>query len=189
MEVLQDMKPHGFFTLKHFRNVQTNDDGSYKFDDNGNLLGDKAEEDVVFPNLVTTEGKDYMANIAYNNTGTQQTAWYLALFDNNLAVESTDVASAVAARLGELTTGISEANRPTWVKNVSVANTGLLSSNSESPAVFTVTAGTTVYGAYMISNNAKGGTSGVMLAGSNFAPSRVVLTSDVLQLTYSIALT
>ena len=85
MNIIQNMKPAGIFTLAHFRNVQTNNDGSYKVDENGNLLGDKVEKDAIFLNLVTTTGKDYMANIAYNNLGVQQTGWYLALFNNNLA--------------------------------------------------------------------------------------------------------
>lgn len=171
MKVLQNMKPAGVFTLKHFRD--------------GKQIG----ENVITPNTVVTEGKDYMADLAYNNSDTQETAWYLALFGNNLTVDVTDTAATIAARLAELNSEIDEANRPTWTPNSTVPNTGAVSSNSENPAVFTMGVDDTVYGAYFISSNVKAGTAGVLLAGSNFSTSRVVLAADVLQLTYSITLT
>lgn len=170
MKIEQQVGWKGIFTLKHFRD--------------GKLIG---EDEVT--NLITTEGKDYIADLSYNNNDTQETSWYLALFGNNLSPVVGDTAALVAARLGELDAEIVETNRPQWVKNSLTPNTGASSSNSESPATFTAATNDTIYGAYMVSSNALSGTTGVLLAASSFSTTRSVLTDDILQLTYEIQLT
>lgn len=140
----------------------------------------------VSSNLITTEGKNYIANLAYNNSDTQEALWYLGLFGNNLAPASNDTAAGVAARLGELDAEYSETTRPQWTPNA--ANTGLLSKNSDAPANFTMASADAIYGAFMISDSAKVGVAGVLLAASNFAVRNVEI-SDIIQLTYQIELT
>ena len=182
MKIEQNLRPAGVFTLKHFRD--------------GKLIG----EEIFSPNIVVTQGKDYIADVAYNNNAAQQTTWYLALYGNNLSPASNDTADGtgqgqatpIATRLGELNSELDNGTNPvreTWTPNSSVPNTGAASSNSENPASFTMAADDTIYGAYLISDSVKAGITGILLAASDFGTSRVVLTSDILQLTYSIALT
>jgi len=191
MKIEQKVGWKGIFTLKQYRNCAfRHDTGEVILGKDGTPLGadlvGTEEKDI---NLITTEGKDYIADLAYNNNDTQEANWYLALFGNNLAPVVGDTAALVAARLGELNAEIVETNRPQWVKNTLTPNTGLSSSNSESPATFTAATDDTIYGAYMISNNVLAGTTGVLLAASSFSTTRSVLTDDILQLTYEIQLT
>jgi len=168
MQNLESLKHKGIFTLDHYRD--------------GKLLGTDS-----FENLIVTEGKDYVANSAYNNQVASQPNWFVALYGNNVAPSESLTAATVASILGELNTEVSEATRPAWAPNAT--NNGSSSSNSDAVAVFTMTQDDTVYGAFFISNSTKGGTTGTLLAASAFSPSRAVQTNDVLQLTYEIQLT
>jgi hypothetical protein len=66
-----------------------------------------------------------------------------------------------------------------------------VASNSASPASYTINATATVGGAFLISNNTKGGTTGVLFSASDFsAPGdRVVASGDTLNVTYTFSLT
>lgn len=167
--VTQELKPAGVFGFKHFRD--------------GKLI----YEDSCSPNIVVTEGKNYIADVAYNNNDTIKPTWYTALFVNNRTPLAGDNAATVAGLTTELTTQYSEPVRQTWTPNA--GNTGASSSNSDSAAVFTITASATLYGAFMISENTKAGTSGVLLAEALFdGGARAVQNADVVHLTYTIQL-
>jgi len=168
MQNLENIKHKGIFTLEHFRD--------------GELIGSDK-----FENLIVTEGKNYVANSAYNNKIAAQPNWFVALYGNNVAPSDSLTAADVASILGELNTEVAEATRPAWTPNA--GNSGASSSNSEAVAVFTMTQDDTVYGAFFVSNSTKAGTTGTLLAASAFSPSRAVQTNDVLQLTYEIQLT
>jgi len=63
-------------------------------------------------------------------------------------------------------------------------------SNALSPAQFNINATDTVGGAFLISNNTKGGTTGVLFSASDFlAPGdRNVSSGDTLNVTYTFSL-
>lgn len=172
MKSVDQFTRKGVFTLKHFRD--------------GKQIG----EDVISDNLVTTEGRDYIANIAYNGNGASaQNIWYVALYKNNVTPAAGDSSSDVIAKYGELSAELVNATRPVWVPND--GNSGSSSSNSDSVATFTMDAGaasTTIYGALFISTSGKASATGILMAASAFTPSRTVLANDVLNLTYEIQL-
>jgi hypothetical protein len=62
--------------------------------------------------------------------------------------------------------------------------------NSASVAVFSINGTTTVGGAFLTSNNTKGGTTGILFSASDFtAPGdRAVVSGDTLNVTYTFSL-
>jgi hypothetical protein len=62
--------------------------------------------------------------------------------------------------------------------------------NSASVAVFSINATTTIAGAFLTSDNTKGGTTGVLFSVANFqAPGdRAVVSGDTLNVTYTFSL-
>lgn len=187
MKITQGLIKQGVFKPTWLRGCELDAEGQAKLDSKGFPIGGYPIGGSDGDNLPTTEGLDYIADLCYNNSDTQEANWYLALFGNNLAPVVGDTAALVAARLGELNAEITNANRPQWTPNA--GNNGASSSNSESPAVFTMASNDTIYGAYKISSNTKAGTTGVLFAAALFVDVRSPLAGDVLQLVYETELT
>lgn len=156
----QDLTVGGYFTYEHIRDGKVIDTWQEK-------------------NIVVNTGLNYILDAALSG-GTVNTAHYVGLFSNNY----TPITSTVVTDLTEVNAKYNEVTRPTW----SEAGTSLQSiSNSASPAAFTFNASETVYGAFLISNNTKGGTTGTLIAASKFAASRSMLATDVLNVTYTLS--
>jgi len=138
------------------------------------------------PNLVVDEGLNYALDAAFSG-GTPITTWYVGLFKNNYTPIAANVAATFpgAGVANEATTEYSEATRPTWTEAGVVTKT---ITNSATPAVFTFASGITIYGAFLVSTSTKGGTTGKLGAASKFASARVMLTADVLNVTYTLTI-
>lgn len=80
-------------------------------------------------------------------------------------------------------TGYSNATRPALTLG-SVAAKSV--DNSASKAVFTVNATVTVGGAFVTTNNTKGGTTGVLYGGAAFVADRAALSGDTITLTVTL---
>lgn len=162
---IQKLKTAGYFTYEHIRN--------------GEVIDTWQE-----PNLVVDEGINYALDAAFSG-GTPITTWYIGLFKNNY----TPVAGNVAASFpnegvaNEANTEYDEATRPAWTE---AGVTAKVISNTASPAVFTFNTAVTIYGAFLVSTNTKGGTSGTLAAASKFTASRAMLNADVLNVTYTL---
>lgn len=86
------------------------------------------------------------------------------------------------------TTPYSDATRPAWTRN-GAASAGAMS-NSSSKASFTINATGRVFGAFLSSNNTKGGTTGTLYGGGLFATgSRSVLSGDTLNVQVDLSAT
>lgn len=139
-------------------------------------------------NIVVDEGLTHVLDVALSNA-TQTATWYLTAFKNNYTPVAGDTAAlffgaGVASEL-VATTDVDEAVRETWVE-AGVAAKAI--TNAASPAQYTAAAGLTLYGAAVVSTNTIGGTGGVLLAAAKFATSRVLVTTDVLNITYSFTI-
>jgi hypothetical protein len=130
-------------------------------------------------NIVVNQGLNYILDAALSG-GTVNTVHYIGLFSNNY----TPIAGTLIANLTEVNAKYNETTRPTWTEAGAASQT---ISNGVSPASFTFNASETIHGAFLISNNTKGGTTGTLIAASKFAASRNVVTSDVLNVTYTIS--
>jgi len=138
----------------------------------------------VIPNIVTDEGLNYILDSALSNA-TQSAAFYVGIFSNNYTPQATDVMSTFAGAgvAGEITTAVAETTRQTWVDAGAASK---VVSNTASPAVFTANSTVSSYGAFLSSDPTMSGTTGNLIAASQFAAVRNLLNTDTLNVTYTL---
>lgn len=139
-------------------------------------------------NLVVNVGLQSM-NAVYFSSGTQITTWYIGLYgagaSNNPAASDT-----MASHIGwtENTT-YSNATRPTCTFGTATTADPSVITNSASPASFNINGTTTIGGAFLTSNNTKGGTTGTLFSAADFTGGdRSVASGDTLNVTYTFSL-
>lgn len=161
--------------------------GVYKIqchDKDGNL---KWEDEA--PNLVVNEGLQDM-NAKYFTGTTYTAAWYLGLYGSG-ATNSPAAGNTMASH-GTWTevTDYSQATRPACTFGTPTTANPSVATNSASPATFSINATTVVGGAFLTSNNTKGGTTGTLYSAADFsAPGdRSVVSGDTLSVTYTLSL-
>lgn len=159
--------------------------GRYKVecrDKDGNLKW-VVEED----NLVVNVGLQYMAGVALTSTS-QITTWYLGLITGPGV--TTNAADTMASKGWTEFTGYSNSTRvsPSFTAATN-ANPSVVT-NSGSPANFTINASGTVGGAFLTSNDTKGGTTGTLFSEKAFSSpgDRSVVSGDILAVTYTFSL-
>ena len=141
-------------------------------------------------NLVVNVGLQYMAGTSLDGSTARITSWYLGLYgaasSNNPAAGDTMSSHAGWTEV----TGYTEATRPaaTFVA-ATTANPSVVT-NSASKAQFTMNATVTVGGAFLTSDNTKGGTSGTLFSAKDFSSpgDRNVVSGDVVLVTYTFSL-
>lgn len=153
-------------------------------DKDGNLKW-KAES----KNLVVNQGLQTM-NAVYFTSGTQITTWYIGLYgaasSNNPAAGDT-----MSSHIGWTeVTAYSNANRPTATFATPTTADPSVVTNSASPASFSINGTATVGGAFLTSNNTKGGTTGTLFSAADFQSpgDRSVVNGDTLNVTYTFSL-
>ena len=155
------------------------------FDKDGNLKwSDESRNLVVNVGLKDMNDK-YFTGSAYT------AAWFIGLY--GAGATNTPAAGDTAASHAGWTenTTYSQSTRPAATfAAASTANPSVIS-NTASPAAFTINGTTTIGGAFLISNNTKGGTTGILFSAADFgAPGdRSVISGDTLNVTYTFNLT
>lgn len=129
-------------------------------------------------NIVVNTGLNYVLDSSLSNA-TVSANHYIGLFSNNY----TPIATTLITDLTEVNAKYNETTRPAWVE-AGAASQSI--TNTASPAAFTFNTSETLYGAFLISNSTKGGTTGTLVAASKFAASRAMLASDVLNVIYTL---
>lgn len=127
-------------------------------------------------NLIPTEGLNHALGVMLKGD-TQQTSWYVAIYEGNY----TPIAGATASNITTAATecvAYAEATRQQWVGGT-VAN-GFVS-NTDSRAVFTMNATKKVYGGFLVSSPVKGSSTGVLVSVVRFATAKDVETGDILR--------
>jgi hypothetical protein len=154
------------------------------YDKDGNLKW-KAET----PNLVVNVGLQYMAGVALTSTA-QITSWYLGLYgaasSNNPAAGDT-----MSSHIGWTeVTAYSNANRPTATFAAATNANPSVVTNSASVASFNINGTATIGGAFLTSDNTKGGTTGTLFSAADFQSpgDRSVTNGDTLNVTYTLSL-
>jgi hypothetical protein len=140
-------------------------------------------------NLVVNVGLQYMAGTALTSV-TQITTWYLGLYGAG-ASNTPAAGDTMSSHAGwtEVTT-YSNANRVTATFATATTANPSVVTNSASPAVFNINGTTTVGGAFLTSNNTKGGTTGTLFSAADFGSpgDRSVVNGDTLSVTYTFSL-
>lgn len=157
------------------------------FDKDGNL---KWEEKTH--NLVVDTGLQYMNSVALYG-GAQTTTWYIGLY-GAAASNSPAAGNTMASHSGWTeVTAYDEATRRTCSFAAPTITSSSVSviTNSATTAEFTMNATTTVGGAFLTSDNTKGGTTGTLFSAADFQSpgDRSVVDNDILRVTYTFTLT
>jgi len=140
-------------------------------------------------NLVVNVGLQYMAGSALTSTA-QITTWYLGLYGAG-ASNTPAATDTMSSHIGWTeVTAYSESTRPTATLAAATNANPSVVTNTASKATFTINGTTTVGGAFLTSNNTKGGTTGTLFSAADFsAPGdRSVVSGDVVSVTYTFSL-
>lgn len=154
------------------------------FDKDGNL-----KWEAECPNLVVNGGLQDMNNKYF--LGSSYTAtWYIGLYGAGASntPAATDTMSSHAGWTEE--TGYSQSTRPACSFGTPTTANPSVATNSGSPAVFSINATATIGGAFLTSNNTKGGSTGTLYSASDFTSpgDRSVVSGDTLNVTYTLSL-
>lgn len=137
---------------------------------------------LEFPNASTVEGRNYLLNAAFRNSGTTAN-WYLGLIAEAgySAVSAADTALSHSG--WDEFTDYDETTRQTW--NKAAASSSQMQASSESTfTISAVSAGTYLKGAFVASASGKSATTGVLWATGIFAADIPVQEGDILNLSY-----
>lgn len=154
------------------------------FDKDGNLKWEAESHNLVVNGGLQDMNAKYFSGSAYT------AAWYIGLY--GAGASNTPAAGDTAASHAGWTEVVpySNATRPVCTFGTATTADPSVITNSVSPAAFTINATATVGGAFLISNNTKSGTTGVLFSAADFsAPGdRSVVSGDTLNVTYTFNL-
>lgn len=154
------------------------------WDKDGNLRWEDTAE-----NMVTTLGLNSLLNVYLGDT-TQLTAWYIGLIDNSgfTALAAGDTMAGHGGWSEVSGSNFSNSSRPQWtpgsasagaVVNVASVNYSMIPSGTD-----------TIYGMFLVSDNTKAGTAGVLFATAAFSGGTQATNSgDTLKITYTVSAT
>lgn len=147
------------------------------FDKNGKL-----KEEQEFTNLITDVGMNHLLDVGFHND-TQTATWYVGLIDNAAfsAIAATDTAASHSgwAESDDYT----EANRVEWTEGAASSR----SITNGTALDFSINATVTVNGIFLISDNTKNGTTGILFSAASFAAPISATSGDTLKVTYTIS--
>jgi hypothetical protein len=154
------------------------------FDKDGNL-----KWEAECPNLVVNGGLQDMNNQYF--LGSAYTAtWYIGLYGAG-ASNSPSATDTMSSHAGWTeVTPYSNSTRPACTFATPTTANPSVATNSASPASYSINATSTVGGAFLVSNNTKGGSTGVLYSASDFTSpgDRSVVSGDTLNVTYTLSL-
>lgn len=161
---MESLNLKGRFKIEHFRA--------------GKLLASYEKS-----NLITTAGKNKLLDTAFQGA-TQITQWYMGLIDN-AGFSANSASDTMGSHTGWTEfEDYDESTREAWT--VASASGGSIS-NAASVAEFTINDSGVLKGAFITSNNTKGGTTGTLWSSYFFNGTVTVVSGDVLKLTYILA--
>lgn len=145
--------------------------------------------EAVKHNLVVNEGLKFMNDKFF--TGASYTAaWYIGLYGSG-STNNPAAGDTMALHTGWTeVTAYSQATRPVATfAAASLADPSVIT-NSASPAVYSINGTTVVGGAFLTTDNTKGGTTGTLFSAADFASpgDRSVVSGDTLTVTYTFSL-
>jgi hypothetical protein len=154
------------------------------FDESGALKWEAEEHNLVVNVGLKDMNDKYFAGSSYTAT------WYIGLY--GAAGSNTPAASDTMASHAGWTevTNYSQSTRPACSFGSATTADPSVITNSGSAAAFSINATVTVGGAFLTSDNTKGGTSGILFSASAFASpgDRNVVSGDTLTVTYTFSL-
>jgi hypothetical protein len=154
------------------------------FDKDGNLKWQTESH-----NLVVNVGLQDMNDKYFSGSG-YTAAWYIGLYGSG-STNDPAAGDTMSSHSGWTeVTDYSQTERPTATFGSATAADPSVIDNSGSVAVFTINGTTTVGGAFLTSNDTKGGTTGILFSAADFQSpgDRSVVSGDTLNVTYEFSL-
>lgn len=154
------------------------------FDSEGNLKWSEERHNLVVNVGLKDMNDKYFLGSAYT------AEWYIGLY-GAAATNDPAAGDTMASHAGWTeVTDYSEATRPAATFGAATTADPSVITNSSSVAVFSINGTTTVGGAFLTSDDTKGGTTGVLFSASDFAApgDRAVVSGDVINCSYQFSL-
>ena len=154
------------------------------FDKDGNLKWEAKSH-----NLVVNVGLQDMNTKYFKGSG-YTAAWYIGLYGSG-ATNDPAASDTMSSHAGWTeVTDYSQSTRPAATFGTATTADPSVIDNSGSVAVFSINGTTTVGGAFLTSDNTKGGTSGTLFSAADFQSpgDRSVVNGDTLNVTYQFSL-
>ena len=153
-------------------------------------IREREREFTVDHNLVVDQGILKLLGIGLF-TDAKIPAYYLGICSGTTAVAPNLTATSFAGTLNEIVSsseGYASATRPQWTPSAPAA--GVIG-NLASKASFSIVTASSVKitAAGLLSDNARGGTSGILISASQFANGREVYNGETFDLGYQVSLT
>ena len=148
------------------------------------IRGGAVVDSETVHNLMPEEGRNHAVSVITKGT-TQVPTWYIGLFEGNYVPVDSDKASTFPTSATECTAYL-PATRVEFVEGAVAAG---VVENTASRAEFTATAAKTIYGAFLVSAQAKGAVTGVLMSAARFTAPKTLQIDDVLRVTASFSLT
>lgn len=167
---MENAKATGRFDIRCF-----DKDGKLKWEDSNH-------------NLVVNVGLQYMAGTALTSTA-QITSWYIGLYGSGATNNPAATDTAATHPGWTENTTYSNATRPAATFAAATNANPSVVTNAASVATFNMNGSTTIGGAFLISNNTKGGTTGTLFSAADFQSpgNRAVVSGDTIQVTYTLS--
>lgn len=134
-------------------------------------------------NICPLVGRQYILTAARG--GTSYSSWYIGLFATNYTPLDSDTLATLLTAAPEFTS-YSESTRVLFEPEALGSGSTLI--NSVTVAEFTLSAGATLYGAFMTNQPTKSNTTGVLMSAAKFSTARAGLTGEVLRVTAGMVL-
>lgn len=148
------------------------------------IRGGAVVDSETVHNLMPEEGRNHAVSVITKGA-TQVPTWYIGLFEGNYVPVDSDKASTFPSNATECTAYL-PATRVEFVEGAVAAG---VVENTASRAEFTATSAKTIYGAFLVSAQAKGAITGVLMSAARFTAPKVLQIDDVLRVTASFSLT
>ena len=135
-------------------------------------------------NAATDAGLNDLLSVGFAG-GTQRLAWYLGLISSSgfSAISGSDTMAAHAG-WSEIT-AYGSATRPQWTP---LSVSGKLAQNTDT-VNFTMSATSSLRGIFVVSENTKGGTSGILWATALLPAAQQLVNNQVIRVTYGVQAT
>ena len=143
-------------------------------------------------NLITKEGLIDVLNTYFINSKAKQAGFYLALFSGATAPAANWTAAnfaTVANEITSLTEGYTSATRPQFVPTSATDQTYIDNLANTARLTIATSSQLNVTGTALLTNSARGGTTGVLISATKYAAARTFQNGDTYDVGYRFALT
>lgn len=144
------------------------------------------------PNLITKEGLVDVLNTYFISSKAKHPGFYLALFSGATAPAANWTAAnfaAVANEITSMTEGYTSATRPQFNPASATEQTYIDNLTNTARLTIETSSQLNVTGTALLTNSARGGTTGVLISATKYAAARVFQNGDTYDVGYRFALT